>query len=310
MRLFTLQSERLRARILDYGATLVSLEAPDRRGALGDVVLGFDDLERYRGPHPHFGGVVGRYANRIAQGRFTLDGRSFQLACNDGRHHLHGGKRGFDRALWQGEEHANRVVLAYRSRGGEEGYPGTLNVTVTYSLEPSALRIDYAAATDRPTILNLTNHAYFNLAGAGTIHAHVLRMAARRYVVVDEERIPTGEIAPVAGTAFDFTRAKPLAQPAFDHTFVLDAEVELHEPGSGRMLRISTSQPGVQLYTGNLLDGSIAGKGGARYVRHAGLCLEPQHFPDAPNHPAFPSTVLRPGQDYRHHAVYAFSVAP
>jgi aldose 1-epimerase len=310
MRLFTLQSDQLRARILDYGATLMSLETPDRRGALGDVVLGFDDPERYRGPHPHFGGVVGRYANRIAHGRFTLDGRSFQLPCNDGRHHLHGGNRGFDRAPWQASQHGNRLELAYRSRDGEEGYPGTLEARVAYSLEPSALRIDYFATTDRPTILNLTNHAYFNLAGAGTIHAHVLRMAARRYVVVDEERIPTGEIAPVAGTAFDFTRAQPLAQPAFDHTFLLDGEVELHEPGSGRVLRISTSQPGVQLYTGNLLDGSIAGKGGARYVRHAGLCLEPQHFPDAPNHPAFPSTVLRPGEDYRHHAVYAFSVAP
>ncbi|HUP31104.1 MAG TPA: aldose epimerase family protein [Usitatibacter sp.] len=304
MRVYILESERLRARVLDFGATLMSLEAPDRGGRFGDVVLGFDDPERYRGAHPYFGGIVGRYANRIALGRFELDGARYQLACNDGRHHLHGGQRGFDRVLWKGEQDAKRVELTYRARDGEEGYPGTLEVKVRYSVDAGSLRIDYYAVADRPTVLNLTNHAYFNLAGAGTIHAHRVRIPAKRYVAVDAELIPTGELAAVAGTDFDFNAAKALDDPRFDHTFVLDGEVEVSEPTSGRILRIATSQPGIQFYTGNLLDGSITGKAGARYVQHAGLCLEPQHFPDSPNRRAFPSTVLRPGSTYHHYSIY------
>jgi aldose 1-epimerase len=301
MRVLTLESASLRARVLDYGATLMSLEARDQHGVFADVLLGFDRPEDYRGAHPYFGGIVGRYANRIAHGRFALDGEQFELARNDGRHHLHGGVVGFDRVTWQAAQAGNRVELAYRSRDGEEGYPGTLAVRVTYSVEASALRIDYSATTDRPTVVNLTNHAYFNLAGSGTIHEHVLRMAASRYVVTDAENIPTGEIAAVDGTAFDFRSPRALDDPRFDHSFVLDGAVELSEPRSGRAMRLTTSQPAVQFYTGNLLDGTIEG-----YVRHAGLCLEPQHFPDSPNRPEFPSTVLRPGEQYRHYSIYQF----
>ena len=307
MRVFALSSAGLRARVLDYGATLMSLEAPDRHGVFADLVLGFDDAERYAGPHPHFGGVVGRYANRIAGGRFALGGEEFRLNCNDGRHHLHGGPSGFDRRMWQARQDGNMVVLSYRSADGEEGYPGCLDVEVVYALEGQSLRIDYSARTDRPTVVNLTNHAYFNLAGAGTIHGHRLRVAANRFVPVDAEKIPTGELAAVAGTRFDLNQATPLAEPAFDHTFVLDGEVELTEPASGRRLKVTSTQPGVQVYTGNLLDGTIAGKAGTRYVKHAGICLEPQHFPDSPNRPQFPSTVLRPGETYRQRTIYALS---
>jgi len=308
MEVFCLETEHIRARILDYGATLVALEVPDRHGERGDVVLGFDEVERYRDPHPYFGGTIGRYANRIAAGRFVLDGTAYRLACNDGPNHLHGGLCGFDRVMWSAQHSGNRLALRYHSRHGEEGYPGNLDVRVTYALEGSTLRIDYEATCDRPTVVNLTNHSYFNLAGRGTIHEHVLRIAASRYLPVDDSRIPTGEMAAVAGTAFDFHRPKALRDPMFDHTFVLDGDVEVTEPSSGRILRISTSQPGIQLYTGNLLDGTLTGKGGQRYVRHAGLCLEPQHYPDGPNRPAFPSTVLRPGTPYRHWAAYWFGV--
>jgi aldose 1-epimerase len=306
MRLFTLTSEHLRARILDYGATLIGLEAPDRNGRPGDVVLGFDDIERYRGAHPYFGGTIGRYANRIARGRFALDGNRYQLNCNNGVNHLHGGVNGFDRVQWRAEQSGNRVNLSYRSPDGEEGYPGNLEAEVTYSLSGNSLRIDYTAVTDRPTVVNLTNHSYFNLAGRGTIHDHVVRIAASRYLPVDENLIPTGEVARVGGTAFDFTLPRALRVPAIDHHFILDGDVEVSEPTSGRVLRISTSQPGIQFYTGNLLDGTLVGKGETRYARHAGLCLEPQHCPDSPNRPAFPSTVLRPGETYRQHAIYSF----
>ena len=294
MQVFTLESPRLRVRILDFGATLMSLEAPNRHGERADVLLGFDDPERYRGVHPYFGGIVGRYANRIAFGRFTLDGMPYQLACNNGRHHLHGGNVGFDRVMWRGAQEGNRVRLRYQSRDGEEGYPGNLSVSVLYLLENNALKIEYEASTDRPTIVNLTNHAYFNLAGGGSILGHDVRIPASRYVVVDEELIPTGELA-------------PLRPGLGDHTFVLEGEVEVLEPQSGRRLRIATSQPGIQFYDGNLLDGTLTGKGGIRYGKHAGLALEPQHFPDSPNQPHFPSTLLRPGEMYRHWATYTFS---
>jgi aldose 1-epimerase len=295
--------------VLDYGATLMSLEAPDRNGVFADVVLGFDDPARYAGAHPYFGGIVGRYANRIAQGRFVLDGRTFELGGNDGRHHLHGGRRGFDRVLWNARAGPDRVHFSYRSMNGEQGYPGTLEVEVAYLLQNNLLRIDYTAVTNQPTIINLTNHAYFNLAGGGTIHGHSIRIPASRYVAVDEERIPTGEVARVVGTPFDLNRAQVITEPAFDHTWVLEGDIELSEPASGRRLLITTTQPGLQFYTGNLLDGTVFGKGGTKYVKHAGLCLEPQHFPDSPNQPHFPSTVLRPGQTYRHSATYALSSA-
>lgn len=307
MRVFTLETAGIRARILDYGATLIDLLVADRHGRMGDVVLGFDDVERYRGPHPYFGGTIGRYANRIAGGRFTLEGKAYRLNCNDGANHLHGGRIGFDRLPWKASHSGNRLELTYRSPDGEEGYPGTLDVAVRYSVQASGLRIDYLATTDRPTVVNLTNHSYFNLAGHGTIHDHVLRIGAGRYLPVDDYLIPTGEVADVAGTDFDFRSPKALREPAFDHTFVLDGDVEVSEPSSGRAMRIATSQPGIQFYSGNLLDGEVTGKGGTRYVRHAALCLEPQHYPDSPNRPRFPSTVLKPGMLYRQFTVYSFS---
>jgi aldose 1-epimerase len=308
MRVFTLEAAGIRARVLDYGATLIGLQVPDRHGSIGDVVLGFDDVERYRGSHPYFGGTIGRYANRIARGSFSLDGQVYRLNCNDGANHLHGGRSGFDRVPWQASHSGSQVELTYRSPDGEEGYPGTLDVAVRYSVQDSSLRIDYLATSDRPTVVNLTNHSYFNLAGRGTIHDHVVRIAASRYLPVDEHLIPTGEIAEVAATGFDFRTAKALRDPAFDHTFILDGDVEVSEPTSGRTMRIRTSQPGIQFYSGNLLDGTVIGKGGARYVRHAALCLEPQHYPDSPNRPEFPSTVLNPGMLYREFTIYSFGV--
>lgn len=303
IRVFNLKSDALEARVLDYGATLMSLQARGRLGAMSELVLGFSDPEHYRGTHPHFGGTVGRYANRIAHGRFVLDGQNYQLACNNGRNHLHGGVRGFDRVSWMGEQRGNSVVLRYTSRNGEEGYPGTLHATVTYTVEGNRLTMDYVATAEAPTIVNLTNHAYFNLAGAGTIDNHVLRLQADRYIPVDHELIPTGRIAAVEGTAMDFRAGRSIGAQEIDHTFVLHGAAELHDPASGRTLRIRTSQPGMQVYTGHLLDGSVAG-----YVKRGGLCLEPQHFPDSPNHAAFPSTVLRPGERYAHRNVYEFTM--
>jgi aldose 1-epimerase len=303
IRVFDLKSDALEARVLDYGATLMSLRSRDRRGAMGELVLGFSEAEGYRGAHPYFGGTVGRYANRIAQGRFNLDGRSYQLACNNGRNHLHGGVRGFDRVSWVGEQRGNSVMLRYTSRDGEEGYPGTLHATVTYIVEANRLTMDYLASAEAPTIVNLTNHAYFNLAGGGTVDAHVLRLQADRYVAVDEELIPTGELRAVQSTSMDFRGGRSIGTQEIDHTFVLHGAAEVHDPTSGRSLRIRTTQPGIQVYTGHLLDGSVAG-----YVKRGGLCLEPQHFPDSPNHAAFPSTVLRPGERYAHRSTYELTM--
>lgn len=307
MRTYELATDRLRARVLDYGATLIALETLDRHGCMGDVVLGFDDIERYRGSHPYFGGTIGRFANRIAGGRFALDGQRYQLDCNDGSNHLHGGRTGFDRVQWQAVQHGNQVELRYRSADGEAGYPGTLEASVTFSAEAGSLRIDFAATSDRATVVNLTNHSYFNLRGHGTIGDHVVRIPASRYLPVDDELLPTGQPAAVSGTGFDFNRPRALHSCAIDHNFILEGDVEVSEPTSGRVLRIITSQPGIQFYTGNLLNGTIVGKGGERYVRHAGLCLEPQHFPDSPNRPEFPSTVLRPGMHYHAYAIYEFA---
>ncbi|MEA3212644.1 MAG: aldose 1-epimerase [Chthoniobacter sp.] len=325
---FTLtNSPGLRARVLTWGATLIEMSVPDRAGKFADVTLGFDELERYAQPHPFFGSIAGRYANRIAKARFALDGRTYSLAANNGSNHLHGGQRGFDKRIWKAEPRsASEVRFSYASADGEEGYPGTLATAVTYTLtEQNELRIAYEATTDRPTVVNLTNHTYWNLAGRGDILAHELQLHASRVTVVDSDLIPTGELRAVAGTALDFSKPKPVGRDlaelkgegkpgGYDHNFVIDATkpgepvlaAELHDPASGRTMRVMTTEPAVQLYTANGLN-NVAGKGGATYGPHAGLCLETQHFPDSPNHPDFPSTVLRPGETLRSLTAYAFS---
>ena len=330
--LFTLRNGRgLEARISTYGGTVTHLLAPDRAGQPGDVVLGFDTLDGYRSPAyqqagPYFGALIGRFGNRIAHGRFTLDGQTYQLACNNGPNHLHGGLRGFDKVLWQAEilaEPAPALRLTYISPDGEEGYPGTLTVSVVYALTPdNALRISYAATTDKATVLNLTNHCYFNLAAEAQpdVLGHELHLHAERYTVVDEALIPTGELRPVQGTPFDFTTPHAIGARigevpgGYDHNWVLDGDetfrlvATAYEPTSGRTLEVRTDQPGVQCYTGNFLDGTLTGKNGVTYGKHAGFCLETQHFPDAPNQPSFPSTVLRPGELFSSATEYRFGV--
>lgn len=321
--LFTLEEGFLRARFISFGATLVSLEVPDRHGERADVVLGFDTLAEYESPlNPYFGGLVGRFANRIAGARFTLDGREHVLASNDGRNHLHGGRRGFDRRSWEVEATTDRLVLRRRSPAGEEGYPGHLDALAAYSLAPGALRASYWATSDAPTPLNLTQHNYFNLAGGGTVLDHEIEVRSSDYVVVDEELIPTGQLASVAGTPFDFRlpgrigeRMHELeATPAggYDVCYVLDKApadfglaARLRDPRSGRSLEVWTSEPGLQLYTGNRL-GSIAGKGGRAIERHGGVCLETQHFPDAVHHEHFPSVLLRPGAAWQSSTAWIF----
>jgi aldose 1-epimerase len=316
----------LKVRILTWGATLVEMWTPSRTGKLADVTLGFDSLERYAQPHPFFGSTAGRYANRIALGRFTLDGQAYTLATNNGPNHLHGGTRGFDKRIWRAEPIGTDAVrFTYTSPAGEEGYPGKLEAAVTYTLaENDELRLDYEATTDQPTVVNLTNHTYWNLAGAGDVLGHGLRLYASRFTVVDAGLIPTGELRAVAGTALDFSKAKVVGrdiadlkhdgQPGgYDHNYAIDVltpgalapAAELYDPSSGRMMRVMTTEPGVQLYTANGLK-DVGGKNGQTYGPHAGLCLETQHFPDSPNHPDFPSTVLRPGQAFRSKTIYAF----
>jgi aldose 1-epimerase len=319
-----------RARLTTWGAGLVEMHVPDREGMLADVTLGFDSLSGYLEPHPHFGVTTGRYANRIARGRFTLDGVEYSLGTNAGANHLHGGVTGFHARNWKGERlpGGNAVRFDYVSADGEEGYPGALTIAVIYTLtDDNELRIDYHAVADRPTVLNLTNHAYWNLAGAnaGSVLDHELTLNASRFIAVDDEAIPTGEIAPVADGPMDFRKAKTmredfaqmLGEPGgYDHTFVIDQAqpdemtlaAEVYEPGSGRVLTISTTEPGVQLYTGNYLNGSVIGKGGKAYAKNDGFCLETQHYPDSPNQPKFPSTVLRPGQTFRSTTVHRFTV--
>jgi aldose 1-epimerase len=328
--LYTLRNAAgLQASITNYGGTLTSLLVPDRAGQLADVVLGFADVSGYQSPEflksgPYFGALIGRYGNRIARGRFTLDGREYQLATNHGPNHLHGGRRGFDKVLWQAEAAETAagpsLTLRYVSSAGEEGYPGTLTVAVTYTLtEDNALRLTYEATTDQATPLNLTNHSYFNLnlASGADVLAHEVELSADRYTVVDEALIPTGELRPVAGTPFDFTAAHAIGARigqvpgGYDHNWVLrgaQPAVRVYEPASGRTMAVTTDQPGVQFYTGNFLDDTLTGKAGIRYGRHAGFCLETQHFPDSPNQPTFPSTILRPGQTYRTTTEYRFGV--
>lgn len=324
--LFTLSNGRgMEVRVISYGGTVVSLRAPDRTGRIDDVVLGFDTLDGYLGCNAYLGSLIGRFANRIAQGRFVLDGVEYELPRNDGSHHLHGGVRGFDKVVWEAEPFAETagsgVTFSYLSADGEEGYPGVLDVRATYTLtERAELVLDLSARTDRATHVNLTQHSYFNLAGAGArdVLDHVLTVEADGFTPTHAELIPTGEVAPVAGTPIDFrqpTRLGDRLGGVYDHTFVLNRTApglvhaaQLFEPRSGRTLDVSTTEPGLQLYTGNKLDGSITGKGGRVYHRHFALCLEPQHFPDSPNRPAFPKTVLRPGEEYRSQTVLAFGV--
>lgn len=328
--LFTLTNAAgLEAAVATYGGTLVALRAPDRSGAIADILLGFDGLDGYLAGHPYFGSLIGRYGNRIARGRFTLDGVTHTLPVNNGPNHLHGGPGGFHTRLWRATVAGDTLGLTYVSADGEEGYPGRLAVAVAYTLtDANELRIAYAARTDAPTVLNLTNHAYFNLAGGGDILGHELGIAASSFVPVDETQIPTGELRPVAGTPLDFREPAPIgaridsddeqlrfANGGYDHCWVFGHGGDLgacvarvREPVSGRVLEVYTTQPGVQFYSGNFLDGSLRGKGGVPYPKHGALCLETQHLPDSPNQPAFPSTVLRPGERYTHTTIYRLSV--
>ncbi len=323
--------------ILTYGATVQSITVPDRDGNLGNVALGFDNLDSYVTESPYFGSIVGRYANRIKDGTFTLDGESYELFINNDPNTLHGGDEGFDNQIWAATEAESTdgpsVQFAYTSPDGEEGYPGTLDVTVTYTVtDADELRIEYHATTDAPTVVNLSNHTYFNLAGegSGAVYAHELQLNASSYTPVDETLIPTGEIAPVAGTAFDFTtphlvgeRIRDSSDPqimiglGYDHNFVLDRPgpddttlieaAVVTEPTTGRTMTVSTTEPGIQFYSGNFLNGAISGPSGQAYRQGDGFCLETQHFPDSPNQPSFPSTELRPDEEYTSTTVYAFS---
>ncbi len=323
---------------MSYGAVIVSLTAPDRRGHSADLVLGFDTFGPYPTRSRYFGAVVGRYGNRIAKGRFTLDGRTYTLATNNGPNHLHGGVKGFDKVVWTAAPFERGgdvgVVYSYTSRDGEEGYPGELHATVWYALTPRAeLTVEYAATTDKPTPINLTQHTYFNLAGegGGDVLRHQLTIDADRFTPVDETLIPTGRLAPVEGTPFDFRQPHAIGEridaddqqlrygKGYDHNYVLnggaDGNSTLHraarvvEPESGRTLDVTTTQPGMQFYSGNVLAGQ-PGKHGHTYGPRTAFCLETQHFPDSPNHPDFPSTILRPGQEYRSKTVFAFGVLP
>jgi len=334
---FTMRNARgIEMRVIDYGGIIVSLRTPDRAGNFADIVLGFDDLEGYVKSSPYFGAIAGRYANRIAKGQFTLDGTTYKLAVNNGPNALHGGLKGFDKVVWQAEPGADssgvHLVLRYTSADGEEGYPGTLHATVTYTLtDRNELAIEYQATTDKPTPINLTNHSYFNLAGegSGTVLGEVVTIDADRYVPVDTTFIPTGDLASVAGTPFDFRKPTAIGaridQPdpqlkngrGYDHTFVLNRPAggaalvhaaHVVDATSGRTLDVATTEPGVQFYTGNFLDGKVVGKNGHAYPRRGGFCLETHHFPDSPNKPRFPSTILRPGETYHSRTVFTFGV--
>jgi aldose 1-epimerase len=331
--IYTLSEGPIEVRVTNYGGYLVSLKVPDRNGKSADIVLGFDDLDGYVNNNTHkgtayLGPIVGRYANRIARGTFTLDGRQYSLAINNGPNALHGGPHGFHQVVWKGRLIPEGVELTYLSKDGEEGYPGNLNVVVRYTLSHGALTIDYSATTDKDTILNLTNHTYFNLKGAGKgdILDHDLILHASRFTWADSNLTPTGELKSVGGTPLDFRKSTRIGERidsdyeqlrvagGYDQNFVLDAggrelaeAAEVYEPSSGRVMRVLTDQPGVQFYTGNFFDGTIKGKSGIAYQRRYGLCLETQHFPDSPNHPEFPTTELKPGQRFHRVTVFSFS---
>jgi aldose 1-epimerase len=336
---YTLKNARgTEVRALDYGGIILSLRVGDRNGRFDDVVLGYDSLKDYVRASPYFGAIIGRYGNRIARGRFTLDGRTYTLAKNNGPNHLHGGLRGFDKVVWDVESFESPdgvgLVMRYTSPDGEEGYPGTLRATVTYTLTArNELIFDYHATTDRATPVNLTQHSYFNLAGdgQGDILGHVVTLNADHFTPVDSTLIPTGEIRSVTGTPFDFRTPTPIgariAQDdeqlrygrGYDHNVVLNkggdgggqtVAARVYEPTSGRLMEIYTTEPGLQFYSGNFLDGSLRGKKGVVYKHRYGFAMETQHFPDTPNKPAFPSAILRPGEEYRSRTIYAFSVQP
>jgi aldose 1-epimerase len=335
--LFTLTNPGgVKVDITNYGGIITSLWAPDKSGKLADIVLGYNNIDGYLKATPYFGAIVGRYANRIGLGRFSLDGTEYTLAVNNGKNALHGGLRGFDKVAWRAEPYNGKdrvgLELSYQSKDGEEGYPGTLDVVVRYTLTAqNELIVDYSATTDKATVLNLTQHSYFNLAGhdAGDILGHVLQINAKQITPVDDGLIPTGELKDVAGTPFDFNTptaigARIEANDAqlklgggYDHNFVLKKDdgpepspaARVVEPTSGRVLEVLTTEPGMQLYTGNFLDGKHVGKGGTPYLKRHGFCLETQHFPDSPNKPQFPSPVLRPGETFQSTTIFRFSVA-
>jgi aldose 1-epimerase len=315
-------------KVTNYGGIIVAINVPDLDGKLGDVVLGHDSLEGYVNRSRYFGALVGRYANRIARGKFRLNGVEYQLATNNGANHLHGGLRGFDKVVWKADARDDVLQLTHLSGDGEEGYPGNLTVTVNYSLtDANELQIEYFATTDEDTIINLTNHSYFNLATKGTVLDHQLTIHADAFTPIDESLIPTGELRAVAGTPMDFSSSTAIGSRiniddeqlrnagGYDHNFVLRAGgeklravAEIYEPNTGRVLTVSTTQPGMQFYSGNFLNGSIIGKNGHAYLKHSGFCVETQHFPDSPNHPNFPSTVLHADEQYHHVTVFKFSV--
>jgi aldose 1-epimerase len=331
--LYILSSGSAEARITNYGGIIVDLKAPDRNQKLADVVLGFDDLDGFVANNndpkggAFFDAIIGRYANRIAHGTFTLDGKKYSLPLNNAGNSLHGGPHGFNNVVWKAKPIKDGVELSYLSKDGEAGYPGNLSVIVRYTLVQSDLRIEYSATTDKPTVLNLTNHAYFNLAGQGQgdILNHQLILRASRFTPVDRNLIPTGELRSVEGTPLDFRKATAVGARinadydqlrlahGYDHNWVLDNQAglaeaaEVYEPGSGRVLKVLTDQPGIQFYSSNFLDGSIKGKGGLAYGQHSAFSLETQHFPDSPNHPSFPTTELNPNQRFHTVTVYSFS---
>jgi aldose 1-epimerase len=327
-----MNSSGMQVDILNYGGTISKLMVPDRNGKMGDVVLGFETFSGYMQKNdPYMGSLVGRYANRIANAKFTLDGKTYQLAPNNFGNSLHGGNVGFDKVIWNVEKIGDSSLkLTYQSKEGEEGYPGNLNVQVIYTLGPdNSLKIDYTATTDKATPVNLTNHSYFNLSAGkdSTVLDHVLQLNADKYTPVNDQLIPTGQIADVKGTPLDFTTAKAIGKDignvkgGFDHNWILNKKgndagsyldqpaATVYEPGSGRYMEVFTTQPGIQFYSGNFLNGSLqVTKGGQVYIPHAGLCLETQHYPDSPNQPSFPSTILKPGETYRQSTVYKFLV--
>jgi aldose 1-epimerase len=331
--LYTLTNANgMEARIMTYGGAVVSLKVPDRAGKFADVVLGHDTLDGYLKRSPYFGSIIGRYGNRIGRGQFSLKGKQYTLPKNNGENTLHGGNNGFDKVLWKAKEVKSRsgvgLSLTYLSKDGEEGFPGNLSVTVIYTLtNNNELKINYAATTDKTTVVNLTNHSYFNLAGQGDILQHQLMINAKRFTPVDSGLIPTGELRNVQGTPMDFTRSTVIGArigqqdeqltlgKGYDHNWALNNNTgrlalaaRVYEPRTGRVMEVSTTEPGLQFYSGNFLDGSITGKGGQVYQQRFGFCLETQHFPDSPNKPRFPSTILRPGQSYRTTTIYRFFV--
>jgi aldose 1-epimerase len=332
VKLITLRNRNgMEVAVTNYGAIVQRIVVPDRDGEFADVTLGFDTLDDHLGEHPYFGAVVGRYANRIAGGKFSIGGTEYTLATNNGPNSLHGGIKGFDKVLWDvlSEDITNSVTLRYVSADGEEGYPGTLTATVVYTLtDENELRIDYSAESDKPTPVNLSNHTYFNLAGNGDVLEHEVMIAADRFTPVDSTLIPLGTLRPVDGTPFDFRRPTAIGERigqgdtqleygmGYDHNWVLNREpggeglfmaARVHEPQSGRVMEVLTTEPGLQFYTGNFLDGSVVGKGGKAYEHRSGFCMETQHYPDSPNQPDFPSTILAPGEVYESTTIYRFS---